>query len=100
MYDPQYVMFLNYVLIKYMFITCFMSNRRGRCDPNMRKTLVSNEKKLNEDLISRSRDQILGSRSPWIARWPLVVWEMVRGTVALAAAAPVASRGDQTPNRG
>jgi hypothetical protein len=33
---------------------------------------------LLEDLISRSRDQILGSRSPWLGREPVALWEMVR----------------------
>src|SRR6185312_14964398 len=33
---------------------------------------------LIEDLISRSRDQVLGSRSPRPARQPLALWEMVR----------------------
>ena len=45
-------------------------------------------RKTYEDLISRSRDQILGSRSPWLAE-PLAVWEMVRPReeiVGLAAA--------------
>jgi len=53
-----------------------------------RAALEFNEK-LNEDLISRSRDQILGSRGPWLARQPLAVWEMVRPReeiVGLAAA--------------
>ena len=65
----------------------FLTNRAVRL--GTRYLARSGSEKLNEDLISRSRDQILGSRGPWLARQPLAAWEMVRPReeiVGLAAA--------------
>jgi hypothetical protein len=54
------------------------------------------QRELIEDLISRSRDQIPGSRSPGPVLQPLVLWEMVQyrgATVGSVAAARAVDRG-------